>query len=248
MSRKKTGCCNVHVALINKDKTFGKPQAVLDAESINYTRVYAEASNYADNKQNIYKKKLTSIDIDMDFSEIIAKTRALVQGKKYASGSILSGTNDISNDVAVLFEETYDDGTSERVVFYSAKLYEKDGSNTTEGESIEFTSQGFSGRALPFKNDKIDAIEYRIDSGDPTYDVNKFNKFFEEVQFFEEAIEVEYSSYTSGDVTDISVNGAEFDTVSKKFTNIYASCTSFTFKEDGTTKTATKSSSSWTIS
>ena len=29
------------------------------------------------------------------------------------------------------------------------------------------------------------------------YDVNKFNEFFEEVQFFEEPIEVEYSSYTS---------------------------------------------------
>ena len=109
MSRKKTGCRNCMTAqIINKDgvTTFATPEAIEDLEEVKYTYTYAEASNYADNKQNIYKKKKTGVDLDLTFSSIALKTRARLQGKEYANGGAATGTDDISQPVAVLFQET----------------------------------------------------------------------------------------------------------------------------------------------
>ena len=67
MSRKKTGCRNCMTARqITKNGviTFETPEKIEDLEEVKYTYNYAEASNYADNKQNIYKKKKTSVDLE----------------------------------------------------------------------------------------------------------------------------------------------------------------------------------------
>ena len=193
MSRKKTGCRNCMTAkkvIKNGVTTFETPEKIEDLEEVKYTYNYAEASNYADNKQNIYKKKKTSVDLDLTFSSIALKTRAQLQGKDYANGGAATGTDDRSKPVAVLFQETYDDGSYENVVFYNVKLYEKDGDQKSEGENIEFTSQGFTGRGLSFSNDKItNKFEYRMDSADPSVDRTKLENFFKSVQYFEAAQE-----------------------------------------------------------
>ena len=166
--------------------TFEAPEKIEDLEEVKYTYNYAEASNYADNKQNIYKKKKTSVDLDLTFSSIALKTRAQIQGKDYAKGGAATGTDDQSQPVAVLFQETYDDGSYENVVFYNVKLYEKDGDQKSEGENIEFTSQGFTGRGLSFSNDKTtNKFEFRMDSADPSVDKTKLENFFKAVQYFE---------------------------------------------------------------
>ena len=67
MSRKKTGCKNCMTArqvIKNGVITFEAPEKIEDLEEVKYTYNYAEASNYADNKQNIYKKKKTSVDLE----------------------------------------------------------------------------------------------------------------------------------------------------------------------------------------
>ncbi len=252
MSRKLTGCCNCMIALhkiADGKTTFEKPQAIEDLEAFNYSYNYAEGSNYADNKQNIYKKKKTSVNVDLDFSAITLKIKALLQGKKYAKGGASSNPNDQSAPVAVLFQKNYDDGSYENVVFYNVKLYEKDSSNTTEGESINYTSQGFSGVGLSFTNDDINGdFEYIMDSADPDVDKAKLDSFFTEVKFYEEAkVEVAYSGYATGAVSDISVKGATFDQAGKKFKGIPASTRTFTFKLDGAVKTATKEQDAWTF-
>ena len=189
MSRKKTGCRNCMTAkIVNKDGklSFETPEKIEDLEEIKYTYTYAEASNYADNKQNIYKKKKTGVDVDLTFSSIPLKTRAQLQGKDYANGGAATGTDDQSLPVAVLLQETYDDGSYENVIFYNVKLYEKDGDQKSEGENIEFTAQGFTGRGLAFSNDKIvNKFEFRMDSADNTVDKNKLDNFFKQVQYYE---------------------------------------------------------------
>lgn len=190
MSRKLTGCSNCMVAKqINTSGniTFGTPEAIEDLEAFNYSYNYAEGSNYADNKQNIYKKKKTSVNIDLDFSSIKLKTKAQLQGKKYAKGGAASNPNDQSEAVAILFQKNYDDGSYENVVFYNVKLYEKDSQNTTEGENINYTSQGFNGVGLSFTNANIKGdFEYIMDSADPEVDKTKLDSFFESVKFYEE--------------------------------------------------------------
>lgn len=192
MTRKKTGCRSCMVAKQVKGEggaiTFAKPEAIENLEAISYVYNYAEGTNYADNVQNIYKKKKTSVDVDLDFSEIPLKTKADLQGKKYSKGGSATNSEDQSIPVAILFQETYDDGSFENVVFYNVKLYEKDGANKSEGENYEFNSQGFTGRGLKFTNDDINGdFEFRMDSADPQVDKTKLATFFTAVKFYEEA-------------------------------------------------------------
>lgn len=253
MSRKLTGCCNCMVAQQTNTGgklTFSKPEPIEDLEAFNYSYNYAEGSNYADNKQNIYKKKKVSVNVDLDFSAIKLKIKAMLQGKKYAKGGAASNPNDQSKAVAILFQKNYDDGSYENVVFYNVKLYEKDSSNTTEGENIDYTPQGFTGVGLSFTNENIKGdFEYIMDSADLEIDQGKLETFFEEVKYFEEeaSVEVTYTSYTTGAVTEISISGVTFDTATKKFKNVPASATTFTFKLVNAVQVATKNGSTWTF-
>lgn len=230
--------------------TFGTPEAIKDLEEFSYNYTYAEGSNYADNRQNIYKKKPTGADINLTFSDIILEMEAKLMGKKYAAGGASTNINDQAKSVALLLQETYDDGSYKNKIFYNVKLSKDENSGKSEGENIEFTPSSLVGRALAFTNDQVDGdIDFEMDSADPKVDKTKLEKFFTTVQFntVADTVEVLYTGYTTGEVTEINPSGITFETSSKKFKNVPAEATSFEFKLDGVSKTATKSGSNWTF-
>lgn len=251
-ARKKTGCCSCMIAnqVIKEGKlTFEKPEKIKDLEELSYQYTYAEGSNYADNIQNIYMKKPTGADVSLTFSDLPIEIEAKIMGKRYSRGGTSTNVNNKAKPVAILFRETFSDGSFQNKVFYNVKLSKDENSGKTEGENIDFTAVSLKGKAIPFTNDKVEGeIDFIMDSGDPKVDIEKLNKFFEEVQYFEEGvIEVLYSGYTSGVVTEISIKGATFDKGNKKFNNIPETVTEFTFKLDSNPKKATKSKEKWTI-
>lgn len=254
MTRKRTGCQNCMIAEQikgeNGEITFKTPEPIVDLEEFSYNYTYAEGSNYADNRQNIYKKKPTGVDTTLTFSDLLLAMEAKLMGKKYNKGGASTNINDKANPVALLFQETFDDGSYINNVFYNVKLSRDESSGKTEGENIEFTPATLTGRGLPLTNPsgKGDGdIDYKMDSADTTVDKTKLDNFFKVVQFneVEETIEVTYTEYTSGTVTEINPSGITFETATKKFKNVPASATTFTFKLDETTVTATKSGSEW---
>lgn len=215
-------------------------------EALKTTKNYKEGSNYADNVQNIYRKALQSEDIDADFTEIGYKNRSILFGKKYYKGGIAAATNDKAPTGALLFEQTYDDNSFERVVLYNVSLYEKDIEAETDSENYNYKSQGFTGKALPFEHEGIKWVEYRMDSADPNLDKESFDKWYEEIQFLPK-IKLEYEA--TGSVTAISSDYITYDSVSKKFLIPFDFAENFTFKDGEDSKTATYSSSTktWTI-
>lgn len=253
MSRKKTGCQKCMVAKQikgeNGEITFDTPKPIKDLEEFSYNYTYAEGSNYADNRQNIYKKKPTGADINLTFSDVSLEMEADLMGKKYNAGGASTNINDQAKQVALLLQETYDDGSYKNKVFYNVKLSKDENSGKSEGENIDFTPTSLVGRALALTNAQVDGdIDFEMDSADPKVNKVKLDAFFEAVQFNTEAtIEVLYTGYTSGEVTEISLSGVTFETSSKKFMNVPSSATSFTFKLDSTTVTATKGESSWSF-
>ena len=84
--------------------------------------------------------------------------------------------------------------------------------------------------------------------GDPVIGTVTVNPDTKEISFTEgfneKTLEFEYTA--TGEITDISVDGITYDSVNHKFKGIPASTTLFTFKDDGTEKTATLGSS-WTV-
>lgn len=182
MSRKLSGCrsCMVAPVTINGNTvTFETPEAITDLEEFNYTYLYSEASNFADNQQNIYKKKVIGADLGFVFSDLAVEMEALLMGKTYSKGGSVTNTNDQAKSVAVLFQETYDDGSYINKVFYNTKLSRDEVSGKTEGESTEFTAANLVGKAIPLPNGDI---EYKLDSSVADVDKAKLAAWFTAVQ------------------------------------------------------------------
>lgn len=181
-ARKLTGCKNVHyaeVTISGGEADFEAPKRIPHLEEYNYNFLYAEASNYADNQQNIYRKKITGADFGLVLSDLKIQVEAELMGKAYKKGGAVTNTNDQQKAVALLWEETYSDGTSVRNVLYYTKISRDEVSGKTEGENLEFTPVNLAGKAIPLPNGNI---HYKMDSSDSTYDTTKWNNWFTEVQ------------------------------------------------------------------
>ena len=83
MSKKAEGCEKLAIApltITGETVTFGTPILIPDLETITITDQYAEGKNYADNQENIYKKKKTGAEISITLSHISKKIEAQLMG------------------------------------------------------------------------------------------------------------------------------------------------------------------------
>lgn len=194
-ARKKTGCESCMIAFRDSDgKNFVTPVPMKDLEELSYTYTYAEASNNADNVQNIYIKKPTGAEITLTFSDVLSELVAKILGKKYNKGGTRTNVSDKPLSVAILFKETYQDGSYKNKVFYNVKLSMDENSAKSEGgDNIEFTPCTLTGKALPYFNEEKGIkgdIDYTIDSRASGVDSEALTNFFKTVQFFKEAEEL----------------------------------------------------------
>lgn len=201
MSKKATGILNAHYAVYDPTtKVYGKPTAIKDLESLSITETYAEGSNYADNLRNIYIKELVGADLSLTFSSISRAIEAELTGQKFEKGEVAYSTNVTAPQVALLFEKTYSDGSTDRIVYYNCKLSKDNENGETKTDSFNFVEDTLSGQAIPMsetvktKANGTDVnlngiLKYVIasdgftsETGDAEYK-KRYDKFFEKVQF-----------------------------------------------------------------
>lgn len=173
---------------INDDKSYSyeKPIMVPELETITVTDTYSEASNYADNKRNIYQKKKTGSDMSMTLTELKKEIEGLITGKKYYKGALLSKTDDKQQAVAVLYQITYSDNTVDYCIYYNVKLSRDDKNGETDGESTNFQKVNISGKASPLPDDQLDLC---IGSDEAAQDEEMrllIENFYDSVQFLPE--------------------------------------------------------------
>lgn len=187
MSKKATGICKLHFAKYtiaeNGAVTYETPKPIPDVEEVGVTEQYAEGTNYADNKQNIYKTKVTGADITATLSSLDPEIEGELTGRAYDGGEIETTTADLPNGVAFLYQKNYDDGSYENIVYYNTKLRREDYGGTTEGENIEFTGVSLVGKALPLPNGKLKYAIHSDKVGDDPARKKKLDNFFKAVQF-----------------------------------------------------------------
>lgn len=202
MSKKATGILNAHFAIYDpKTKVYGTPKAIKDLETLSITETYAEGSNYADNLRNIYIKELVGADLSLTFSSISREIEAEITGQKYLKGEVAYSTNANAPQVALLFEKTYSDGTTDRIVYYNCKLSKDNENGETKTDSFNFVEDTLSGQAIPMsetvktkESNGTDVplngiLKYVIASDGFTSEVadaaykKRYDKFFEKVQF-----------------------------------------------------------------
>ena len=201
MSKKATGISNAHYAVFDTKKNiFEVPKPIKDLETLSITETYAEGSNYADNLRNIYIKELVGADLSLTFSSISRAIEAELTGQKFEKGEVAYSTNVTAPQVALLFEKTYSDGSTDRIVYYNCKLSKDNENGETKTDSFNFVEDTLSGQAIPMsetvktKANGTDVnlngiLKYVIasdgftsETGDAEYK-KRYDKFFEKVQF-----------------------------------------------------------------
>ena len=150
MSKKATGILNAHYAVYDpKTKVYKTPKAIKDLETLSITETYAEGSNYADNLRNIYIKELVGADLSLTFSSISREIEAEITGQGFDKGEVAYSTNANAPQVALLFEKTYSDGSTDRIVYYNCKLSKDNENGETKTDSFNFVEDTLSGQAIP---------------------------------------------------------------------------------------------------
>lgn len=201
MSKKATGILNAHYAVYDPAKqAYKAPKAIKDLETLSITESYAEGSNYADNLRNIYIKELVGADLSLTFSNISREIEAELTGQTFDKGELEYKTSAVAPQIALLFEKTYSDGTSDRIVYYNCKLSKDNENGETKTDSFNFVEDTLSGQAIPMsgtvktkENAGTDVtldgvLKYVMDSAGATATTNtegkkRFDNFFKRVQF-----------------------------------------------------------------
>lgn len=201
MSKKATGISNAHYAVFDTTKNiFEVPQPIKDLETLSITETYAEGSNYADNLRNIYIKELVGADLSLTFSNISRAIEAKLTGQTFDKGELEYKTSAVAPQIALLFEKTYSDGSTDRIVYYNCKLSKDNENGETKTDSFNFVEDTLSGQAIPMsgtvktkepggKEVPLNGVlKYVMDSASVTAAADtevqkRFSKFFERVQF-----------------------------------------------------------------
>lgn len=240
------GVRNIHIAKIDtENKTFETPVRVRGLAEIKVTRTFKEGSAIGDMEVMLQKKKLKQLDVTITANELPPAIEAVIEGKSYENGELYSTENDNQNPVAILWEEVWSDGSSSYNAIYNIKLARDGREGKGNSDNIDFQTIALSGTGL--KSEIAGAFDLVLFEDDPNVDKDKIENFFRAVQLPKVAavipgiISVEYSNYSTGEVTEISISGVTFDTESKKFLKVPETSKSFTFKLDGDVITATLS-------
>lgn len=200
MSKKATGVCNLYYAPFTYEgdqAVYETPRRIHDAEEITAEEQIAEASNYADNLQNIYVSKITGANITIAVSHLDPEIDAILGGAEYEDGQMETCSDNVAKGVAILYQRNYNDGSYDNIVYYNCTLRKQSNSAKTEGESIEFTGDTLTGKAIPLSNKKI---KYMISSdkvGNSLEAKKKLANFFKEVQFIDVASSLAESENTA---------------------------------------------------
>ena len=176
------------------------PKPIKDLETLSITETYAEGSNYADNLRNIYIKELVGADLSLTFSNISREIEAKLTGQTFDKGELEYKTSAVAPQIALLFEKTYSDGSTDRIVYYNCKLSKDNENGETKTDSFNFVEDTLSGQAIPMSGSlktkettgnpvTLDGVlKYVMDSASVTAATDaetkkRFSKFFERVQF-----------------------------------------------------------------
>lgn len=173
------GCRNIHVAKRNIDGTYAVPVKVRGLAEIKTTDTFMEGVSIGDMRKMISKKKKSGIDITITANELPQEVEALLMGKKYAKGELVSNVNDNQSEVALLWEEVWSDGSSTYNVIYRTKLSRESREGKGNSDKLDFQTIALSGSALALDNGDFDM---NLDPSATGVDATKVTNFFVSVQ------------------------------------------------------------------
>lgn len=173
------GCRNIHVAKRNTDGSYVAPVKVRGLAEIKTNDNFMEGVSIGDMRKMISKKKKSGIDIAITANELPAEVEALLMGKSYSNGELVSNVDDNQNEVALLWEEVWSDGSSTYNVIYRTKLARESREGKGNSDKLDFQTISIVGSALALPNGDFDM---NLDPSATGVDATKVANFFTAVQ------------------------------------------------------------------
>ena len=177
------GVRNIHFAKKNEGLSWETPKRVMGLQEISIKNVYAEGSLYGDMVRLKHKKRKTGLDVTCSVAEYTTSIKAMLEGGEVKNGEYVNSADNMGNNIALLFEQVYDDGSSVFNVVYNTSL---SADNLVEGkgnsENMEFAVTSLSGSAVAIEHDGEQIFNLELDSAADDVDQDKITNFFTKVQ------------------------------------------------------------------
>nr|DAF76774.1 MAG TPA: tail tube protein [Caudoviricetes sp.] len=246
------GVRNIHLAIKHEGNVWDKPVKVIGAQEITIKNTYSEGSLIGDMKTLKSAKKKNGIEVSVGVAEYTNDIKVLLEGGEIIEGTLANSADELGNDVAVMYEEVYDDNSVKYVVVYDVPLRAE---NYSEGkgnsENIEYTISTLTGTGVAITTDDGKSyFSYELDTGVEGYNKEQAENWYKEVQLpisKSDTVDVEYTGYVSGTVDNISIITVTFDVPTTTFKGVPKEATTFTFDLDGVQQTASYYGSTWSF-
>lgn len=244
-----TGVEKAYYALLKNDDPngtaeFEKPVYLQGIKEMGLKVTINTEKNYAENKVWEADSAFDSTELTLKVVDLTSEDEAVLLGHTLAAeGGLYSKSDDKAPDVAILLKCTKGNGKARYLILYKNTFSDSDESAKGKEGKTDFQEKSIVSTGASLKSNGL--WKYKVDEEDGMTDEKFFSKVI--IPTALTYVEVAYADYSTGDVTDISIDGVTFDKAGKKFLNVPSNATSFTFKLDTTTKTATKNDDSWTI-
>lgn len=181
------GVKNLHYAPLTADQvggtpTFGPVKKIEKLISFGTTNNYSEYSFYSDDVIEEAGETLQSEEISIEIGYLPNSLKAALTGNEYKveKGVYVTKANAQQPAIALMYEISLSDGTSDYRVLYNCKLKITEQTNETQGDGIESSTYTLEGLAIPLKS--LGIFDMQISSGDEAADETIITNFFTTVQ------------------------------------------------------------------
>lgn len=161
--------------------TYETPVRVPKLLKFGTSNNYTSYAFYSDDITEEAGESLQTETVSIELGYLTNQMKADILGYVYdEKGRLMTSASVTQPSVALLYEISLSDGTSDYRVIYNCRLKQTEVENTTQGDSIESADVVLEGTAIPLKSLRI--FDMLISSGDEKADLNVIDNFFKNVQ------------------------------------------------------------------
>lgn len=146
----RTGVKNLHVAILNQDTPEGlayeTPERVPGLIRIDVSPSSNIDTLYADDKAAIVYSTVGSVEVTIEKDSLPDDLLSELLGRPTEGGMTYVTNSNRAPYVAIMFEQTYSNGTSSFVKLYKGKFTEPDVSNETKADTVNFQTGEITGQ------------------------------------------------------------------------------------------------------
>lgn len=173
MANRIVGLKNIHIAKKTGPGAYDAPKRLEGAKTFNTTNEVSETSFYSDDVMDHYFKSATSMDIEIELAYLTPEMESLIMGKTLVNGALVSSTEDVANEFAIIYELTTLKEPIRRVI-YDCTLSKDDLNSATKADSVEEQLVTLTGKAKAGTDGVFDAV---LDKNNPPTDPDELRKF-----------------------------------------------------------------------